>query len=268
MLLTKMYAEPGFDEEDAEFFSKAEKEAFANFDMELFEDTYEDDPLYESINEEFVRCEEAMYTAEPTKYFDILERNEYILSIQRTTIEEIGEEFLDSDDLKEYGIEQNMSGLYLNVDAIKLKLQKIAATIPEGKVSVEIDDANLLDVLKEGFPPKFFGVTGYTRRGNRLVKNKNKKEIVEIRTAPNKEDFDDLFYIATLVSGIKYGLTFVYDPYSDVDVSVAITTIKKLVSWKEMEAKLKQKDVDKEKRKWIKHLWSNPQLANDIGLAY
>jgi len=203
------------------------------------------------------------------KYFDVIGQSPYHLEIQRVSIEDIGEGFFDSGDLKEMDI-RNEGGFYVDKKKMRTALAEQIVNIPIGMKSVDIDDLQLLDIMKdEGISPADLGHEGYVRRAGKIAKKYVKPPPAQ--TTANHEDWHCLTAAANRASGDKHCLMVdaIHDDedwYKEDDEwkhnrLKALTAIKKLLLWKDMVEAMSDNGYEKEDVKWIKQIWSNPMEA-------
>lgn len=264
MTLSSFRFEYEFEDADHAELECARKRAWAGFPEEEFDEMEYDDPRFKKLSDEWDRRDDVEENYKIMKYFNVESRSDYHIDIQRVSIDELGDDFLDTNDLAELGIKDNEPGYYIDKGACHLALNNLAGAIPKGKVSTQIDDPFLLDILKDGNSPAALGLKGYTRSGDRLCKKKAKAPPPP-QTEPKYSNFDTMMSVASCITDDKFGIGIEAPTgeYTETEERVlAVTAIKKLVSWKEMAAMMKPGnsvgwDLTDE-LKWVQLLWRDP----------
>lgn len=187
------------------------------------------------------------------KIYDVEHQSKYGIQLtQVRNIEDAGDHFVTEDDLKEMGITNMWGGHQLFKTKIIDEINRLLSTIKEGRKSCIIDDEDLVDILKSSDSAVSDFVEGTRRVGNRLFRHTK----VE-KSKPQKQDASQLINTACRIvtHDHRFGLEFKY--VSGNQYEPAIKLIKKLVTWKQVQAHCEEWSQE---TKWMEMVWKKPAL--------
>ena len=188
--------------------------------------------------------------------YNIEEQSEYHIKLMKLeNLEDAGEEFITSEELKEMGIDRiyGTGGTKHFDSKITTTLSGILTSIKPGKKSAIIKDEILVDVLKGSHYPVSNWVDGTRRVGNRLFKGAVKVE----QSIPTFTDWK------SLVTNCVWYLRNTYD----VDLSITanhsdriktIEMFKATFSWEDLEVDIMDgHEAGSIELKWRKMMWED-----------
>lgn len=208
--------------------------------------------------------------------YNILERNKYGMRLEYVdNIEDVQDDFLTKDELRELGIGKNStflnSDLWCTFDA-KIKRAVISWTkkIPKGKKSIKCTDSDLITVLTDqtyyGYALSDFGVTGFGRSGDRFLVKPPKKPQTEIK----RTDWYKLVDLAGLA--LRYHAIRIRGDLVKTEPGEMVKmlqSLQKILSWsdivkanEEMKEWYHDTSADEFKLSMIKKIWTTPTLLN------
>lgn len=213
--------------------------------------------------------------AKAERVFNIMSQSTYHIVIDEVeNLEDVDEEFITFDELKEMGFDKNrLSYLHGYTTLVLDKKVKSALNVlkraitKSGNKSVKIDDEELIEMFtsSEKFVSEF--VDGLRRVGNRLSLTPKKAEQTKVK----KQDYSRLVnfsisYMRAQLAGVlenSYGVQFdVTHAYNNRPA--VIKMFKKLMTWDEFKTFSKKKFSNTDDDlKWVKMLWDDPTLLEE-----
>lgn len=233
-----------------------------------------------------------MSYCKPIEWYNVEERTPYSLVIEKVELEDLGDDFINTEELSEMGITYIHSGKMsiTNKPAIKSALEYWVSQIPPGKNSVVINDVALIEVLDKAWEEfrssiswflegKYSDERGaFVRRRNVLYRNRPKpKKTLKIDDPHTEQDVRDLIFICVEEINKKFGIRMsVSMPSTPTELPAFITMLTTAVSWDTIEKYIEFKYI---RNGWVpscvrvdkvqglarlKKLYKTPSLASTV----
>ena len=190
-------------------------------------------------------------------YYDIVNQDEYHIKLKiLDNIEDAGEDFMSSAEVKEAGLKiWSHGGTHYFAKKIEKELLAIVKSIKPGKKSAIIQNENLLAMMKDSCNSSSDFLKNTRRVGNRLFYYPSGVEKA-VRTTPAYTHWKDLSWACLAVVEEKYSTQILNCNMNDTGRIGLIDMFKVLVNWEEVEARL-MKHEDEEDIKWMKVMWED-----------
>lgn len=180
-------------------------------------------------------------------YFTIESQTKYMVDIKQVVnLEDVSDIFYTEDELREmFGLKEVWDYKFLLTKNITDALVALKDRIPEGKRSITIDDAELLEFFLTNpvYTPAFF-IPGLRRTGNKLQvygMGVNGKPEWVTKPKPVKQDFDRLTYWCSKYLSNRIGDNVnVSIKYGSRNYEGTINFLKSVIKWDDLIAYLNE----------------------------
>lgn len=181
--------------------------------------------------------------------YEVQTKNAYMMDVNRVAIEDVADDFLTPDELKEIG-DRVGAGIHFFDSKIKEALVEVKSAIKSGKKSAIIKDADLVYTLQRCAYPANYFLPGCRRVGNRLFYSSNGKPE---QTAPTFSDWKDLVQCCMRLTNTTYDMMLNVNLTSS-DRLKTIEMFRKLLTWEQVEKALTSGGY---LNKWTKMMWED-----------
>lgn len=216
------------------------------------------------------------------KCYDIIEQNAYGIKLSRVVqLEDVGDEFITVDEMKEMGLDVKV-GFQLYERKAKAAINRWIKKIPSGKTSIKCTDEDLIEALRLYFLDYSCGISdileiqrgkGTVVRSGNVFKLKPKiKTTVKGKRDPRVSDWFKLMDLAK--TGLAANHIFISGGTLSKEVpdrQQTLLSLKKVVRWCDMVAANKtiseyynERHATEEQMSVIKRMWWRPELVVDF----
>ncbi len=218
------------------------------------------------------------------KCYDIIEQNTYGIKLSRVVqLEDVGDEFITADEMKEMGLDAKV-GFQLYERKAKAAINRWIKKIPSGKTSIKCTDEDLIEALRLYFLDYSCGISDIleiqrgkgtiVRSGNVFRLKPKAKTLVKGKRDPRMNDWFKLMNLAQ--EGLAANGIYISGGKISKDVpdrKQTLLSLKKVVRWYDMVAANKSGwynqyydriRATKEEMYIIKRMWWKPELVVDF----
>jgi len=195
------------------------------------------------------------------KYFEVESQSQYMIELNVVhNIEDVADDFLTEDEVKEMGLNTYGSKQYFT-ERMEAALVLVKQSIKPGKKSAIIKDNELLEALKNNYRSCGQYLANTRRVGNRLFYYP--QGTAALQEAPSYKNWKSL-----VATGIRF-INHTYDTKLDINLpnSDRVKTfemLQKVFTWEELETYWTDDDacyfnLDEDDAVWMKMMWEDSE---------
>lgn len=194
------------------------------------------------------------------EFYDVHEQTKYKITVsQPESIDQLSDIFMTEEELQDivgrnfYCPNNGKERSFILNAVVERELQAWADKLQlSNKKTLEIDDEELLDVLKDSYVSEYIG-SEFGRHGNRICYSKRYKRK---KVKPTKSDVANMWWMFDHAFCSKFGCYMPHIPRYNRHVTL-FRALQKIVGWRRMRKVMDGSDP--ETIKFYRQIWDNPQ---------